>query len=141
MCRLFTGADAALWENRTRSMRLSGVSTSLRLEEFYWSVLEEIARRDGLTLGQLVSRLHDELAFAGMEGNFASFLRVCCGRYLRLQAGGLIPTDPDVPIRGLDADAILLREAGRPRDQNGRVPGGRACSTSSVPSKIILRAT
>ncbi|WP_334174793.1 ribbon-helix-helix domain-containing protein [Pseudoxanthobacter sp.] len=111
MCRLFVGADPALWHTRTRSMRLSGVSTSLRLEDFYWTVLEEIAGRDGLSVGQLVSRLHDELAFAGGVDNFASFLRVCCGRYLHLQAVGAVPRDLAVPIRSLDAAAILAREA------------------------------
>lgn len=110
MCRLFVGADPALWRNRTRSVRLSGVSTSIRLEDFYWTTLEEIARRDGLSLGQLVSRLYDELSSEGEIENFASFLRVCCGRYLALQLAGEVPSNRAVPIRSLDADRILARE-------------------------------
>ncbi len=110
MCRLFVGADPALWRNRTRSVRLSGVSTSIRLEDFYWTTLEEIARRDGLSLGQLVSRLYDELASEGEIDNFASFLRVCCGRYLALQLAGEVPANRAVPIRSLDAERILARE-------------------------------
>ena len=34
MCQLFVGADPALWENETRSLRLSGMATSVRLERF-----------------------------------------------------------------------------------------------------------
>ncbi len=77
MCRLFIEGDPALWERHTRSLRLHGLATSLRLETFFWNILAEIARRDGLTLSQLVAKLYDELVEArGETGNFASFLRV-----------------------------------------------------------------
>ena len=114
MCKLFIEADARLWQTRLKSVRLSGFSTSVRLENFYWRVLEEIARRDGMSLTQLLARLHEELTFAhGEVENFASFLRVCCGRYLALQLEGEVPRDLSAPIAGLDADAILAREARR----------------------------
>jgi predicted DNA-binding ribbon-helix-helix protein len=121
MCRLFVEADPVLWEFQTRSLRLHGLATSLRLERFYWTILSEIAARDGLTLSQLVMTLHDELVEArGEPGNFTSFLRVCCGRYLALQVQGDVPADPSVPIRSLDAASILKREkaraAARPAD-------------------------
>ncbi|GLK74436.1 ribbon-helix-helix domain-containing protein [Ancylobacter dichloromethanicus] len=118
MCKLFIEADPALWQTRLKSVRLNGFSTSVRLENLYWQVLEEIAQRDGMSLTQLLARLHEELTFAhgGVE-NFASFLRVCCGRYLALQLEGDVPRDLGTPIRSLDADAILAREAHR----NGRV--------------------
>lgn len=48
MCRIFVSADPDSYDSRTRSVRLHGVVTSLRLENLYWQVLEEIARRDGL---------------------------------------------------------------------------------------------
>ncbi|WP_428029842.1 ribbon-helix-helix domain-containing protein [Ancylobacter sp.] len=116
MCKLFIEADPALWQTRLKSLRLNGFSTSVRLENLYWQVLEEIALRDGMSLPQLLARLHDELTFAhgGVE-NFASFLRVCCGRYLALQLEGDVPRDLRTPIRSLDADAILAREAHRSR--------------------------
>jgi len=114
MCRLFAGADPALWEKETHSLRLHGTSTSLCLEAFFWRVLDEIALRDGLTLNGLITRLYDELLAQERDMvNFTSFLRVCCGRYLALQAQGEIPSARDVPIRGLDAGAILAREQRR----------------------------
>nr|WP_163503295.1 ribbon-helix-helix domain-containing protein [Halomonas socia] len=117
MCRLFVGADSHLWEAQTRSIRLDGVSTSVRLESFFWYLLEEIGQRDGLTLGQLLTRLARESGEAGHDlANFASFLRVCCARYQALQLAGDIPTDRGVAIAALDAPAILARERRRRRD-------------------------
>ena len=114
MCRLFINADPDLWQTRLRSVRMEGFSTSIRLENLYWGVLEELAARDGMTLTQLLVKLHTELLEArGKVDNFASFLRVCCGRYLMLQLAGDIPSDPLVPIRSLDANGILAREAKR----------------------------
>lgn len=114
MCRLFIGADLDQWEAQTRSMRLDGLCTSVRLERFFWEVLEEIGQRDGLSLSRLVARLSRESAEAGHDpANFASFLRVCCGRYLALQLAGEVPREPDSPIAALDAEAILDRERGR----------------------------
>ncbi|ERS91427.1 hypothetical protein Q671_16620 [Halomonas sp. PBN3] len=112
MCRLFIGAEPSLWEAQTRSLRLDGVSTSVRLERFYWEVLEEVARRDGHSLTQLIGRLSRECDEAGHDqGGFASFLRVCCGRYLALRLAGEIPAEGT--IASLDAEAILARERRR----------------------------
>ncbi|CAN7167386.1 ribbon-helix-helix domain-containing protein [Bosea sp. LjRoot90] len=114
MCKLFINADADLWRTRLKSVRLNGFSTSVRLENLYWRVLEEIAARDGMSLGQLLAKLHGELIETHGDGeNFASFLRVCCGRYLMLQLTGDVPRELDRPIRELDADSILAREAQR----------------------------
>lgn len=111
MCKIFIGADPAFYETSTRSMRLHGVVTSIRLETLFWSVLAEIGRRDDLGLNQLITKLYDEITEArGEVENFASFLRVCCLRYLSLQLSGGIPGDVTVPIRSLDADAVLARE-------------------------------
>jgi len=114
MCRLFINADPELWQTRLRSVRMDGFSTSIRLENLYWRILEEVAGRDCMTLTQLLSKLHAELLEAhGKVENFSSFLRVCCGRYLMLQLAGDIPKDAALPIAGLDADRILAREARR----------------------------
>lgn len=111
MCELFIKADPHMWESTTRSLRIDRMVTSVRLENFYWAALEDIARRDGMNVVQLITRLHHESIEAGHDlGNFASFLRVCCGRYLALQLTGDIPADADQPIAGLDASAILTRE-------------------------------
>jgi predicted DNA-binding ribbon-helix-helix protein len=50
----------------------------------------------------LITKLHDEIvAYRGEIDNFASFLRVCCLRYLSLMADGRIPSDKRVPIAGM----------------------------------------
>ncbi len=119
MCQVFISADPALYTCRARSVRLHGVATSIRLENLFWQVLEEIAARDGMSVPQLCARLHDELlAERGSVDNFASFLRVCCGRYLALQLSGGIPQDRSIPIRSLNP---------RPR------AGHRACAVSQHP--------
>lgn len=111
MCELFIKADPLKWESTTRSLRIDRMVTSVRLENFFWSTLEEIAHRDHMNVVQLITRLHHESVDAGHDlGNFASFLRVCCARYLALQLSGDIPADPKQPIAGLDARAILGRE-------------------------------
>ena len=108
MCKIFISADPASYESRTRSVRLHGVVTSLRLENLHWAVLEEIAGRDAMTVAQLIEKLYDELvADRGAVGNFSSFLRVCALRYENLIAQGLIPRDAAIPIRSLDADRVL----------------------------------
>ena len=108
MCKIFIGADPASYESRTRSVRLHGVVTSIRLENLHWAVLEEIAGRDGMSVAQLIEKLYDELvADRGAVGNFASFLRVSALRYENLIAQGLIPRDATIPIRSLDADQVL----------------------------------
>ena len=50
MCKIFISADPSSYESRTRSVRLHGVVTSLRLENLHWAALEEIASRDGMAV-------------------------------------------------------------------------------------------
>ncbi|CAP43901.1 ribbon-helix-helix domain-containing protein [Bordetella petrii] len=108
MCEIFIRAHPDSYTSDTRSLRLHGVATSVRLERLFWSVLEEIAARDGMRVNQLIERLYDELVeYRGEAANFTSFLRVCCLRYELLQADGRIPTDATVPIRSLDSRAVL----------------------------------
>lgn len=112
MCQVFISADPHLYDSRSRSLRLHGVATSIRLENFFWQVLAEIAERDGMGVPQLCTRLYDELlAEREQIDNFASFLRVCCGRYLALQLSGGIPQDRDVPIQSLNAARVLATES------------------------------
>lgn len=131
MCQVFIGADPLLYQNRVRSVRLHGVATSIRLENLFWEVLADIARRDGLSVPQLCARLHDELA-AEREGieNFASFLRVCCGRYLALQLSGGIPRDASIPIGSLNARQVLATER--------RPFSGQDALTCEVPRTLAL---
>ncbi|MDM0114755.1 ribbon-helix-helix domain-containing protein [Variovorax sp. J22R133] len=108
MCEVFISADPQSYDSRTRSVRLHGVVTSIRLENLFWQVLEEIAQRDDMGVVQLIEKLYDELVTArGDVGNFASFLRVSALRYEALLAQGRIPTDTRVSIGSLDAQAVL----------------------------------
>lgn len=108
MCKIFISADPASYESRTRSVRLHGVVTSIRLENLHWEVLEEIGQRDGMSVTQLIEKLYDELVRArGEVGNFASFLRVSALRYVALQLRQRIPADLSVPIRTLEPARVL----------------------------------
>lgn len=110
MCEIFIRANPASYQSKTRSVRLHGVVTSIRLENLFWEILAEIGERDGMSVSQLLERLYDELVQSrGEVGNFASFLRVSALRYMALQAHHRIPTDLAVPIRSLDAKQVLER--------------------------------
>jgi predicted DNA-binding ribbon-helix-helix protein len=81
------------------------------MENTFWDVLAELARRDGMNVPELVTRLYHESIDAGHDlGNFTSFLRVCAMRYLALQLSGDVPRDEKVPIASLDAEKILQQE-------------------------------
>lgn len=95
MCGIYTSADPILYESRTRSLRIHGVITTIRIENAFWDVIREIAEREGLTTNQLISKLHEELTeYRGETGNFASFLRVCCMRYLSMEGRSLPLREP-----------------------------------------------
>ena len=83
MCQIYVKANPIQYELRTRSIRIHGVVTSIRLENLSWDILARIAQKDDLTTNQLISRLHDEvIRQQGKVNNFCSFLRVSCMRYL-----------------------------------------------------------
>ena len=84
MCEFFVAADPILYESRTRTVRIRGVSTSIRMENFIWDTLARLAAEEGVTTNTLIVQFHDEiLAHRGEVPNFASFLRVTCMRFLR----------------------------------------------------------
>ena len=93
MCELYVKADPILYESRSRSLRICGVVTTLRLENQFWDILSEIAEVDGMTTNQLVAKLYEEVMdYRGEVVNFASFLRVSCTRYLSQRQGqGQVP--------------------------------------------------
>ena len=106
MCEYFVKADPIKYEQRSRTLRIHGVLTSLRLENMVWDILAEMAEQQGCTTNALISLFHDEiLAHRGEVPNFASFLRVTCMRYLRREAvpGELGPPDSATPRRAVVA--------------------------------------
>jgi predicted DNA-binding ribbon-helix-helix protein len=86
MCEYFVKADPIAYEQRTRTMRIHGVLTSLRLENMVWDILAEMAEEENCTTNHLIVTFHDEImAHRGEVPNFASFLRITGMRYLRRQ--------------------------------------------------------
>ena len=79
MCEIFAGQDRADYASITRSVRLNGLSTSIRLEARYWRMVDEIAKAQGMTTPKFLSTLYDEvLDLHGEVLNFASLLRTAC---------------------------------------------------------------
>lgn len=114
MCKVYVKADPMLYESRTRSLRVHGVITTVRLENLFWDVLHDIAERESMTTSQFVVKLHDELTtLRGEVTNFASFLRVCCLRYLAsCQGDGVHFTAP----QGRPASSLRqIKTVGEPR--------------------------
>ena len=83
MCHVFASQDPAIYQTITRSVRLNGFSTSIRLEALFWSILDQIAKSQGMSTGRFISTLHDEvLELRGEVGNFTSLLRVTCAVFI-----------------------------------------------------------
>jgi predicted DNA-binding ribbon-helix-helix protein len=82
MCKMFAGQSPDLYESHTRSIRLGGHATSIRLEAAFWATLEEIAAQQEVSLPRFLTKLHDEvLDFRGEIVNFTSLLRCACLTY------------------------------------------------------------
>jgi predicted DNA-binding ribbon-helix-helix protein len=83
MCRVLFSVDSSTYEYETRSVRLAGHVTSIRLEAAFWAILEEIAAAQNVSLGRFLTKLHDEvLEFEGEAVNFSSLLRCACLNYV-----------------------------------------------------------
>lgn len=83
MCRMFAEIDPSAYESETRSVRLGGHVTSIRLEASFWATLEQLSAAQGVTLGRFLTKLHDEvLELHGDVSNFASLLRCACLVYV-----------------------------------------------------------
>jgi len=114
MCQLFINADSRLWTYRTKSLRIDGVVTSIRLEEFFWDILDEISFRDQMTANQMITKLYLESLDADHDiSNFTSFLRVCCSRYLSLVADGGLTREEKLPLAEVSAQKIIEQETFR----------------------------
>jgi predicted DNA-binding ribbon-helix-helix protein len=83
MCRIFAGQVPGRYAYETRSVRLSGFPTSVRLEARFWEIIEDIALAQNMTVGKFLSQLYDEaMEINGGISNFASLLRCTCLIYL-----------------------------------------------------------
>ena len=94
MCQIFAGQAPDRYEGETRSVRLSGHVTSIRLEQAYWEILEEVAQSQDMTLGKFITTLHDEvLELRGEVSNFTSLLRCACLTYVEEVKGDQVQQD------------------------------------------------
>jgi predicted DNA-binding ribbon-helix-helix protein len=90
MCRLFAHQPQRNHTSQTRSLRIGGHCTTIRLEMSFWDTLEEIAAKEGTSLAKLLNNLHQEvLNHHGEIKNLASMLRCCCLTYMSNSASGL----------------------------------------------------
>ncbi len=82
----------------------------------FWTILEDIAAKDDLNVPQLLHQLYNESIDEGHDlGNFTSFLRVCCLRFIDLKLKGLLL--PDGAHNHLSTDEILKIESRTLRDR------------------------
>lgn len=80
----------------TRSIRIDGFVTSIRLERRFWDVLDRLARSEGLSTSRYIVRVYDgALAARGVPARhgkvcgLASLLRLVCTDWLVRCAGDL----------------------------------------------------
>jgi len=86
MCQMFAGQEPESYEYLSRSLRLNGQSTSLRLERKFWRVLDEIAAAESTSTPLFISTLHAEVVdLHGEARNFSSLLRCACLVYMEKQ--------------------------------------------------------
>src|SRR6266478_5086164 len=85
MCHLFAHQPQRDYESQTRSLRIGGHCTSIRLELSFWDTKEE------MSLAKFLTTLHNEvLDDHGEVNNFASLLRCSCLIY-RSRSAAVVP--------------------------------------------------
>jgi predicted DNA-binding ribbon-helix-helix protein len=93
MCHFFANQHPESYAFETRSIRLNGQSTSIRLEKMFWRILEEIAGQQGMSVPRFISNLHGEgLNLWGEVANFTSHPRCICVAALETRAD---PAEPE----------------------------------------------
>jgi predicted DNA-binding ribbon-helix-helix protein len=86
MCTIYANQDPDSYAPITRSLRIGGAVTSLRLEAAFWTLLDELAASQGITTSRFINMLHQEVQdLRGDVTNFASLLRVSCLLYVKGQ--------------------------------------------------------
>lgn len=85
MCHVYASTAPQRFENVTRSVRVQGCVTSVRLENEFWEILDTLAGQEGMSTARFIGKLYDEvIAERGEVANLASMLRVVCAVYLKL---------------------------------------------------------
>lgn len=113
MCQIFAGQATDSYEPVTRRLRLNGQSTSIRLEQSFWEILDAIAGEEGLTTPAFISRLHAEvLELRGEVENFTSLLRCACLVRMRAELSRTAPARRDLRLAdsGAPDQSIMAAE-------------------------------
>jgi len=67
----------------TRNVRIGKKRTSVRLEKQLWIALDEIVKRENMTLHEICTNIATERGAQGTTGGFTSSLRVYVVKYFR----------------------------------------------------------
>lgn len=71
--------DMGLARPLSRSVRLNGFATCLRLEQVYWDILTDMARDNGCSVSALLSHVDRQVHLRhGGVRNFSGLVRVVC---------------------------------------------------------------
>lgn len=88
MCQIYASQPAHRYGLQSRRIRLNGQSTTVRLENAFWSILDALAIAEGLTTPGFISKLHAEaIEIHGEPENFSSVLRCTCLLALETDTG------------------------------------------------------
>jgi predicted DNA-binding ribbon-helix-helix protein len=83
MCQIYASTNPERYESGTKSLRIQGCVTSIRLEQEFWKILEEMGEAADSTMPELINTLYTEVhQNFGEVTNFTSFLRTACTIYL-----------------------------------------------------------
>ena len=83
MCEIYASTPPQEYEQMSRSIRINGAVTSIRIERKFWHILDELAAEEQISTAKFISTLHTEAySMNGAISNFASLLRVVCTTYL-----------------------------------------------------------
>ena len=83
MCDIISNQRKADYALSTKTVRLHGHVTSVRLENYFWDILYAVAVRENMNIRELLQKLSDEFAELNGEtpNNFSSLLRVGCIKF------------------------------------------------------------
>lgn len=83
-----SGFDMELARPLSRSIRLNGFATCLRLEQVYWDILGDMAQLNNCSISTLLSHVDREVHLRhGGVRNFSGLVRVVCVVHSLKEAG------------------------------------------------------
>ena len=111
MCQIFAGQPRSNYRQVTRSYRLHGCSTSVRLEAKFWEIVDDIAAAQDMATSRFLALVHDEVEeIHGSVDNFASLLRCACLLYLQSPRDTIADARRELPRQpGTDAPPSPMR--------------------------------